>query len=94
MAIAFTKYILITSGVGGGNAVRKRELIGRLFTTNELVPTGSIVEFTTLADVGTYFGTTSEEYKRASFYFGFISKSINSAKNISYESVRINYKII
>jgi hypothetical protein len=84
MAIAFTKYILITSGVGGGNAVKKRELIGRIFTTNPLVPTGSIVEFTTLADVGTYFGTTSEEYKRASFYFGFISKSINSAKNISF----------
>jgi hypothetical protein len=84
MAIDFRKYILITSGVGGGNAVRKRELIGRLFTTNSLVPTGSILEFTTLADVGTYFGTTSEEYKRASFYFGFISKSINSAKNISF----------
>ena len=84
MAIDFRKYILITSGVGGGNAVRNRELIGRLFTVNPLVPTSSIVEFTNLEDVGTYFGTTSEEYKRASFYFGFISKSINKAKNISF----------
>ena len=84
MAIDFRKYISIISGVGGGAAVRKRELIGRLFTTNELAPTGDILEFSGFEDVGRYFGTTSEEYKRALFYFSFISKSINSAKNIAF----------
>ena len=84
MAIAFSKYIQITSGVGAGVAVARRELIGRLFTINPLVPTGSILEFTTLADVGAYFGTTSEEYKRASYYFSFINKNINAPNKISY----------
>jgi len=87
MAIDFRKYVLITSGVGGGNAVPKRELIGRLYTANPLVPTGAILEFslpTQLADIGIYFGTTSEEYLRAVFYSSFISKSINRAKKISY----------
>jgi hypothetical protein len=31
-------------------------------------------------DVGTYFGTTSPEYLRAVFYFGFISKLITAPK--------------
>lgn len=87
MAIDFRKYIAITSGVGGGNAVPTRDLIGRLYTTNNLVPTGSVLEFTLptqLADIGALFGTTSEEYLRASFYTSFISKSITSAKKISF----------
>jgi hypothetical protein len=84
MAISFKKYVNITSGVGGGAAVARRDLIGRLFTTNELVPPQTIIEMTELSDVGTYFGTTSEEYKRASFYFGFISKNITRPKKISY----------
>lgn len=84
MAIAFTKYVDITSGVGAGAGVRLRDLIGRLFTTNELVPTKSIVEMTTIEEVGEYFGTSSEEYKRAQFYFSFISKSITRAKKIAF----------
>jgi hypothetical protein len=84
MAIAFTKYVDITSGVGAGAGVRLRDLIGRIFTTNELVPTKTIVEFTTIEEVGEYFGTSSEEYKRAQFYFSFISKSITRAKRIAF----------
>lgn len=84
MAISFKKYIDIVSGVGGGASVRRRDLILRLYTTNPLVPTSTVVEMTTLEDVGAYFGTTSEEYKRASFYFGFVSKSITRAKKISF----------
>jgi hypothetical protein len=78
------KYVDITSGVGAGAGVRLRDLIGRLFTTNELVPTKSLVEFTTVEEVGDYFGTSSEEYKRAQFYFSFISKSITRAKRIAF----------
>lgn len=84
MAIAFKKFVDITSGVGGGAAVRQRELIGRLFTTNPLLPTKTLAEFTTLEEVGNYFGTTSEEYKRALFYFGWISKSITKAQKIAF----------
>lgn len=84
MAIRFKEYVDITSGVGGGNAVRQRDLIGRLFTNNPLVPTGSFVEFTNAEDVGTYFGTTSTEYLRAAFYFGWISKNITKATKISF----------
>lgn len=81
MAIPINEYVNITSSVGAGAGVPVRNLGGRFFTENPLVPTDTDLEFTSLADVGTYFGTTSTEYKRASFYFGWISKS-NSAPDI------------
>lgn len=84
MSISFKKYVDIVSGVGGGAGVRLRDLIGRLFTINPLLPPRSLIEFTTPEDVGTYFGTTSEEYKRASFYFAFVSKTITKANKISF----------
>lgn len=84
MAISFKRYIDITSGVGGGRGVRARDLIGRIFTSNNLLPPQSFVEFTALEDVGTYFGFTSEEYLRASLYFGFVAKNITAPKKISY----------
>jgi hypothetical protein len=84
MAISFTKYVDIVSGVGGNAGVRERDLILRVFTTNDLVPPGSFIEFTTLSDVLAYFGSTSEEYKRAVFYFGWISKNITAPQKIAY----------
>lgn len=84
MAISFKRYVDIVSGVGAGAGVRLRDLIGRLFTTNVLVPVGSVVEMTTLEDVGVFFGYTSDEYKRATFYFGWISKNITRANKISF----------
>jgi hypothetical protein len=84
MAISFRKYVDITSGVGGGAAVRERDLITRCFTENPLLPTGTQAEFDFPEDVGTYFGTDSEEYARAVFYFGWISKLITRAKKISF----------
>lgn len=84
MAIAFSKYVKITSGVGGGAGVRQRELIGRIFTLNPLVPTKTIVEFDNPDDVAAYFGSASEEYARAKFYFGWVSKSITSARKLAF----------
>lgn len=84
MAISIRKYVDITSGIGAGAAVRKRDLIARIISTNPLVPTKSIIEFDDLESVLSYFGSTSEEYKRAAFYFGWISKSITRAKKISF----------
>ncbi len=84
MAINSNKYVQITSGVGGAATVSARELLCRVFTDNELVPTGSVLKFSDADSVGDYFGFASEEYKRASFYFSFISKAITSPRNINF----------
>lgn len=84
MAISQKRYIDITSGVGGQAAASERELIARLMTTNPLAPFGSVMEFTSLDNVGAHFGATSAEYRFAEKYFGFISKNITMAKKISF----------
>lgn len=84
MAISFDRYIRITSGVGGGAAVRLRDLILRLFTTSERVPAGTAVEMDNITDVANYFGTGTPEYLRALFYFGFLSKNISAPNKISF----------
>lgn len=84
MAISINRYVDITSGVGGTGGVRTRELVGRIFSTNQLIPTQSFIEFTSADEVATYFGSTSEEYKRAVFYFGWISPNITKATKISF----------
>lgn len=84
MAISFKRYVAITSGVGGGAAVRLRDLILRLFSTSTLVPEKTVIEMDNADDVGKYFGLTSPEYLRAVFYFGFISKLITAPKKISF----------
>lgn len=84
MSINMKRYVSIVSGVGGASAVRARDLIGRLFTNNPLVPTNSLIEFGSADEVATYFGSASDEYKRAAFYFGWISKLISKANKISF----------
>lgn len=84
MSISLSKYVDITSFVGAPIFVSGRRLIARIFTTNELIPTKGFVEFTNLADVATYFGTVSEEYLRASYYFSFISKLGTRPQMISF----------
>lgn len=84
MSISFTRYVDIVSGVSGSAGVATRQFIGRLFTTNPLLPAASFIEFDTAADVGTYFGFTSAEYLRALFYFTFVSKQIAQPKKISF----------
>ena len=84
MAINFIKYVDIKSGVGAGASVARVEPILRIISSNALIPTSTVVEFDTASEVGSYFGTSSEEYRRASFYFGFVSKSITSPNKISF----------
>jgi hypothetical protein len=84
MSITIKKYIDIDSGVAAASAVSRRELMQRIFTTNVLVPVNTSIEITTLKEVGDFFGETSEEYKRAVNYFGFISKSITKNDVISF----------
>lgn len=84
MAISFTRYVDIVSGVGAAASVSQRELIGRFFTSNPLLPPDSFIEFENIEEVGTYFGTSSDEYLRAQFYFGWISKEITTPQKISF----------
>lgn len=84
MSISIKKYVDIVSGVGGSGAVRQRDLIGRIFTTNPKVPVDGLVEITSADDALAYFGSTSEEYKRALFYFSFISKLIVAPKKLTF----------
>lgn len=83
-AISFTRYVDIVSGVGANALVKQRQLIGRLFTANTILPPQSFIEFELADDVAAYFGSSSEEYKRAAFYFSWVSKSIKAAQKISF----------
>jgi hypothetical protein len=83
-AISFTRYVNITSGVGAGANVAQRQLILRLMTSNDILPPGTYKEFSSATDVGAYFGTNSEEFLRAQFYFGWISKNITTPMLISF----------
>ena len=84
MSIRFSKYVRIVSGVAGSFGVAARELIGRIFTLSALVSPGEVLEFTDAASVGEYFGTSSDEYKRAVFYFSYTSPSLGTPRRISF----------
>ncbi len=83
MSISFTRYVNITSAVGAATQVGTRALNGRMFTTNQLLPTQSYIQFTSAAAVGTYFGFTSVEYYRSVFYFGWVSKNATTPQSLS-----------
>ncbi|QEG09519.1 hypothetical protein CPT_MyoSmar_070 [Serratia phage MyoSmar] len=82
--ISQSRYIKIVSGVGAGNSIAQRQLILRLITQNAMLPPGIVMEFSNPDAVGSFFGTSSEEYKRARDYFSFISKLVNSPGKISF----------
>jgi len=84
MSIPVTRYVDITSGVGGASTIPQRSLVARIFTNSFLLPPKTFVSFSDAASVGTYFGTSSEEYLRALFYFSFISKNITVPQTIQF----------
>jgi len=84
MPITFSRYVDITSAVGGVAQASARELILLLMTESLLIPTQTVVEFDTVAEVGAYFGTPSSEYLEAQFYFGFVSKLATTPSKISF----------
>jgi len=84
MAISSQHYIQINSTIGAGNVVNQRSLVARCFTANTLIAPNTFIQFTNATDVGEYFGTNSEEYYRAIFYFGWLSKSTTSAPFIQF----------
>lgn len=83
MAISMRRYVDITSGIGAGTRVPGRELIGRIYTTSDLVPVGTEVTFDYPSDLAEFFGSDTEIYKRGVFYFGWISKTQVRARKLS-----------
>lgn len=83
MTISIARFVRITSGVGGASAVSARDLIGRLFSTNVRIPVGQVLEFSDADNVLAFFGP-GEEARRASFYFGHVSKSLTSPRKLSF----------
>lgn len=84
MGISLSQYVNIQSAVGGANPVATRSLIGRIFTDNQILAPQSFLQFSTASDVGLFFGTNSEEYYRAVFYFGWLSKSFTSPTALQF----------
>ena len=82
--ISQSKYVAITSGVGGAAAVSGRQFALRLFTSAAQMPSGTSLEFTSAKDVGSYFGFESTEYKVAEVYFGYVSNYQTSPAVISF----------
>lgn len=73
MSISIERYVSITSGVAGAQAVAQRELVGLRFSTSPRVPVDAQVVITSAADAADYFGASSDEYLFASQYFGYTS---------------------
>ncbi len=88
MPINIDYYVNITSGVGAAEEIPARQLIPLFFDDNPLIPSGGYVNFPNLndgaANVRAYFGSDSEEYERAAFAFGWVSKSIQQVPSISF----------
>lgn len=84
MSITIKKYVDITSGVLVSSTADERELIERIFTTNSLMPVNSFAEFTSLEEVQTFFGESSNEALRAVAPFSFIGKTQTKVKKMSY----------
>ena len=84
MPISQSRFIEITSARGGGTPVPLRELTARFFSVNTLIPTSTTLSFANPDSVATMFGTASEEWRRASFHFGFVGKQISSPRTIQF----------
>lgn len=89
MPISQKNYVNIISQAGGGSAVARRDLMGRVFSDSVLLPIGDVMEFVggptiALESVGEYFGLTSAEYQFAQKYFAYRTKKGSKANKISF----------
>ena len=89
MSIPMSKYVNITSGIGGASQVPTRQFMGNIFTTSGLVDPLAPLIFSggpsaALTSIAAYFGIASEEYLRAAMYFSYVSPSIRTPQRIMY----------
>lgn len=73
MPISIDRYVSITSGVIGAQAVAQRELVGLRFTTSTRAPVDAVITIDDAGDAIDYFGASSPEAVFASQYFGYVS---------------------
>lgn len=75
MPISINRYVQITSGVAGAQAVASRSLCGLRFTTDPKVPAGSVVSFTgdIAREAVALFGSTSPDAEFAAQYAAYVS---------------------
>lgn len=89
MPISMKKYVDIKSGINNIRTATEKELIARIFTKNsDLID--DVVECEDLPAVSAIFGTTSDEYKIAEKYFGFINKYSRSPRKISFAKIDLS----
>lgn len=84
MSIPMSKYVAITSAVANTAAASRKDLILRVFTTNERFAANTVYEFTSSADVAGFAGSQSAEAMIAGEYFGWVSKTATKAQKISF----------
>lgn len=84
MSIPIKKYVTITSAVANTDAVARKELIVRIFTTNPLFAANTVYEFTESKDVADFAGSSSIEAQMAASYFSWVSKRAIKAQKISF----------
>ena len=68
-AISSTRYVNIISGVGANSVIPARQLIGRLFTDNGLLPPQSYKQFSSAAEVGAYFRSELQRISAGALLF-------------------------
>ena len=84
MSISIERYVSITSGVIGAQAVAQRELIGLRFSTDPRVPVGAHVVVGSAPDALDYFGLTAD-YDFAAQYFSYVSPApVSRAQRLRY----------
>lgn len=85
MPINPDRYVDVTSSVGSPAIAVDKDLIARFLTTITLIPPGSVLEFTSAADVSNYFTDSNlKEVERSTDYFNFINKQGFKPSKISF----------
>lgn len=84
MPISQSKYVDIKSGINRTQLAREKELIARIFTTNEVVAKQEVLEFEDIKDIINLFGAETDETKIATKYFSFVNKYARKPKKISF----------
>jgi hypothetical protein len=87
MSISIDRYVHITSGVAGAQAVAERELVGLRFSSDPRVPVDAMVTMEK-GDADRYFGAASPEAAFANQYFSYISPApASQAKKIRFAAL-------
>lgn len=84
-SIPLSRYVDVTSGVGGNAGVRERDLVLRIFSSYSWIPANSITEYSSYQELLTAYPAASTEgfMVAADRYFGWVSPNISRAKKIS-----------